>query len=34
MAKAKDIRLMVAFGYSRLVGYDDQLQLKADILKK
>lgn len=34
MAKAKDIRLMVAFGYSRLVGYDEQLQLKADILKQ
>lgn len=33
MAKAKDIRLMVAFGYSRLVGYNDQLELKADILE-
>lgn len=33
MSKAKDIRQMVVFGYSRLVGYNDQLELKADILE-
>ena len=34
MGKAKDIRQMVVYGYSRLVGYDDKLQLQADILEK
>lgn len=33
MSKAKDIRQMVVFGYSRLVGYDENLTLRADILK-
>jgi peptide/nickel transport system substrate-binding protein len=34
MGKAKDIRMMVVYGYSRLVGYDDKLSLQADILQK
>ncbi len=34
MGKSKDIRQMVVYGYSRLVGYDDKLQLQADILEK
>jgi peptide/nickel transport system substrate-binding protein len=34
MGKAKDIRMMVVYGYSRLVGYDDKLNLKPDILEK
>ena len=34
MGKSKDIRMMVVYGYARLVGYDAQLQLKADILAK
>ena len=29
----KDIRLMTLYGYSRLVGYDEQLNLQADILE-
>jgi peptide/nickel transport system substrate-binding protein len=29
----KDIRLMTIFGYSRLVGYDENLNLQADILE-
>lgn len=33
MAKAKDIRMMVPYGYARLVGYDEHLQLKTDILE-
>lgn len=33
MAKSKDIRMMTVYGYSRLIGLDDQLHLKADILK-
>ncbi len=31
MGKDKDIRRMVVFGYSRLVGYNDKLELVADI---
>ncbi|MEO8537885.1 MAG: ABC transporter substrate-binding protein, partial [Betaproteobacteria bacterium] len=34
MAKDRDIRMMVVYGYSRLVGYDEQLQLVPDILEK
>ncbi|MEH6446290.1 MAG: ABC transporter substrate-binding protein [Oceanospirillaceae bacterium] len=34
MGKSKDIRMMVVYGYARLVGYDDKLSLKADILEK
>lgn len=33
MGKEKDIRRMVVFGYSRLVGYTDSLTLVADILE-
>jgi peptide/nickel transport system substrate-binding protein len=32
--KSKDIRQMVIYGYSRLVGYDQDLNFKADILKE
>ena len=32
-AKPKDIRQMVVYGYSRLVGYDQNLELQPDILK-
>lgn len=34
MAKDRDIRMMVVYGYSRLVGYDDKLELAPDILEK
>ena len=33
LAKEKDVRLLNAWGYARLVGWTPQLQLKADILK-
>lgn len=33
MAKDKDIRRMVVYGYSRIVGYDQNLQLIADIVE-
>jgi peptide/nickel transport system substrate-binding protein len=33
MAKDRDIRMMVVYGYSRLVGYDESLQLVPDILE-
>jgi peptide/nickel transport system substrate-binding protein len=33
MAKAKETRQMVVYGYARLVGYDHQLLLNADVLK-
>ena len=33
MAKDRDIRMMVVYGYSRLVGYDEQLRLVPDILQ-
>ena len=33
MAKDRDIRMMVVYGYARLVGYDEQLELKPDILQ-
>jgi len=33
-AKDRDIRMMVVYGYSRLVGYDEQLHLTPDILEK
>ena len=33
-AKDRDIRMMVVYGYSRLVGYDEQLRLTPDILEK
>jgi peptide/nickel transport system substrate-binding protein len=34
VGRAKDTRLMVVYGYARLVGYDQQLQLVPDILKE
>lgn len=33
MASAKDTRLMVAYGYARLVGFDEQFKLQPDILE-
>ena len=33
MAKDRDIRMLVVYGYSRLVGYDEQLRLLPDILR-
>ncbi len=33
LGKQKDIRMMVVYGYARLVGYDHELNLKPDILK-
>ena len=33
IGSAKDIRLMTICGYARLVGYDDKLDLSADILE-
>lgn len=33
MAKDRDIRMMVVYGYARLVGYDDRLALQPDILE-
>jgi len=32
MAKDRDIRMMVVYGYARLVGYDENLQLAPDVL--
>jgi peptide/nickel transport system substrate-binding protein len=34
MAKDRDIRMMVVYGYARLVGYDEQLRLRPDILER
>ena len=34
LAKDRDIRMMVVYGYSRLVGYDEQLRLVPDILER
>jgi peptide/nickel transport system substrate-binding protein len=34
MAKDRDIRMLVVYGYSRLVGYDDQLRIVPDILER
>jgi peptide/nickel transport system substrate-binding protein len=34
MGKDRDIRMMVVYGYSRLVGYDENLQLVPDILER
>lgn len=33
MGRAKDIRMMVVYGYARLVGYDRAYNLKADVLR-
>jgi peptide/nickel transport system substrate-binding protein len=34
MAKDRDIRMMVVYGYSRLVGYDEKLRFVADICER
>ncbi|MBA3776976.1 MAG: ABC transporter substrate-binding protein [Betaproteobacteria bacterium] len=34
LAKDRDIRMMVVFGYARLVGYDEDLRLAPDILER
>ena len=34
MGRAKDIRMMVVYGYARLVGYDRELNLGPDILER
>lgn len=33
VGRSKDIRMMVVYGYARLVGYDRRYRLKADVLK-
>ncbi len=33
MATPRDVRMMVVYGYARLVAYDDRFQLKADVLE-
>ena len=34
MGKTKDIRMMMVYGYARLVGYDRELNLRADLLQR
>ncbi len=34
MGKGKDIRMMMVYGYARLVGYDRDLNLRADLLER
>lgn len=34
ISKAKDLRLLVVYGYSRLIGYDENLNLVPDILDR
>jgi peptide/nickel transport system substrate-binding protein len=34
LAKDRDIRMMVVYGYARLVGYDESLNLVPDILER
>ncbi len=34
MAKAKDVRMMVVYGYARLVGFNPKFELVADILER
>lgn len=34
MGRVKDIRMMVVYGYARLVGYDPEGRLRADILER
>jgi peptide/nickel transport system substrate-binding protein len=34
MAKDRDIRMMVVYGYARLVGYDDRLRFVADVVER
>ena len=33
IANARDVRLMVVYGYARLVGYDENLDIRPDILQ-
>ncbi len=33
MGRAKEIRMMMVYGYARLVGYDPELNLVADIIE-
>ena len=33
MGRSKDIRMMMVYGYARLIGYDENLEFVADILK-
>jgi peptide/nickel transport system substrate-binding protein len=33
VARPRDTRLMVVYGYARLIGYDEDLELKPDIVK-
>ena len=33
ISRPKDVRLLVVYGYARLVGYDERFELKPDILK-
>ena len=34
MGRAKDIRMMMVYGYARLVGYDPNLEIVSDILER
>ncbi len=34
MTRSKDVRLMVVYGYARLVGYDERLALAPDLLER
>ncbi|RKZ37730.1 MAG: ABC transporter substrate-binding protein [Gammaproteobacteria bacterium] len=34
MGRTKDVRLMVVYGYARLVGYDESYQIRPDILER
>ncbi|NQV80613.1 MAG: ABC transporter substrate-binding protein, partial [Alphaproteobacteria bacterium] len=33
VGRARDVRLLVVYGYARLVGYDEHLELKPDLLR-
>jgi peptide/nickel transport system substrate-binding protein len=33
IGRAKDVRLLVVYGYARLIGYDENFELQPDILK-
>jgi len=33
MGKAKDVRQLVVYGYARLIGFNDRMELEADILE-
>ena len=34
MGRSKDIRMLVVYGYARLVGYDHNMELRPDILER